>query len=67
VEYLSERIPLGRPGAPNDLDGAIVFLASEESCYVTGQTLLVDGGISVGALRALPREGSTGDAPRHRR
>ncbi len=54
VEYLSERIPLGRPGAPNDLDGAVVFLASEESRYVTGQTLLVDGGISVGALRALP-------------
>jgi NAD(P)-dependent dehydrogenase (short-subunit alcohol dehydrogenase family) len=56
VEYLSERIPLGRPGAPTDLDGAVVFLASEESRYVTGQTLLVDGGISVGALRALPRK-----------
>ncbi len=55
VEYLSERIPLGRPGAPDDLDGAIVFLASEESRYMTGQTLLIDGGISVGALRALPR------------
>ncbi|MGA2615081.1 MAG: glucose 1-dehydrogenase [Spirochaetia bacterium] len=54
VEYLSERIPLGRPGAPNDLDGAVVFLASEESRYVTGQILLVDGGISVGALKALP-------------
>jgi NAD(P)-dependent dehydrogenase (short-subunit alcohol dehydrogenase family) len=56
VEYLSERIPLGRPGAPDDLDGAVLFLASEESRYVTGQTLLVDGGISVGALRALPRK-----------
>ncbi len=55
VEYLNERIPLGRPGAPNDLDGAVVFLASEESRYITGQTLLVDGGISVGAVRALPR------------
>ena len=54
VEYLSERIPLGRPGTPNDLDGAVVFLASEESRYVTGQTILVDGGISVGAVRALP-------------
>ena len=54
VEYLSERIPVGRPGAPNDLDGAVVFLASEESRYMSGQTLLVDGGISVGALRALP-------------
>ena len=56
VEYLSERIPLGRPGAPNDLDGAVVFLASEASRYLTGQTVLIDGGISVGALRALPKQ-----------
>jgi NAD(P)-dependent dehydrogenase (short-subunit alcohol dehydrogenase family) len=55
VEYLSERIPLGRPGTPSDLNDAIVFLASEGSRYMTGQTLLIDGGISVGALRALPR------------
>ena len=54
VEYLTERIPVGRPGAPQDLDGAVVFLASEASRYVTGQTLLVDGGISTGAMRALP-------------
>jgi NAD(P)-dependent dehydrogenase (short-subunit alcohol dehydrogenase family) len=52
VEYLCERIPLGRPGQPNDLDGAIVFLASEASRYVTGQTLLVDGGITTGRLKA---------------
>ena len=52
VSYLSDRIPLKRPGQPSDLDGAIVFLASEESRYVTGQTLLVDGGISTGAVRA---------------
>jgi NAD(P)-dependent dehydrogenase (short-subunit alcohol dehydrogenase family) len=56
VEYLTERIPLQRPGRPNDLDGAVVFLASESSRYVTGQTLLVDGGISTGALRALPQK-----------
>ena len=54
VDYLVERIPLKRPGAPNDLDGAIVFLASEASRYITGQTLLIDGGISVGATRAPP-------------
>ena len=53
VEYLSERIPLGRPGAMNDLEEPLLFLASEGSRYVTGQMLLVDGGISVGSMRAL--------------
>jgi NAD(P)-dependent dehydrogenase (short-subunit alcohol dehydrogenase family) len=53
VAYICDRIPMKRPGQPNDLDGAIVFLASESSRYVTGQTLLVDGGISTGATRAL--------------
>ena len=52
VDYLTDRIPLKRPGLPNDLDGAIVFLASDASAYITGQTLLVDGGISTGATRA---------------
>jgi len=53
VDYLIDRIPLKRPGQPHDLDGAIVFLASDASEYITGQTLLVDGGISTGATRAL--------------
>jgi gluconate 5-dehydrogenase len=52
VEYLVDRIPVKRPGEARDLDGPIVFLASEASRYVTGQTLLVDGGISTGATRA---------------
>lgn len=58
VDYLVERIPLKRPGAPDDLDGAVIFLASEASRYVTGQTMLVDGGISTGAMRALPQKKS---------
>ena len=53
VDYLVDRIPLKRPGTPHDLDGAIVFLASDASEYVTGQTLLIDGGISTGATRAM--------------
>jgi gluconate 5-dehydrogenase len=53
VEYLCDRIPLKRPGQPQDLEAAVVFLAAESSRYVTGQTLLVDGGISTGATRAL--------------
>jgi NAD(P)-dependent dehydrogenase (short-subunit alcohol dehydrogenase family) len=56
VEYLCERIPLGRPGSPHDLDGALLLLASDAGRYITGQTLLVDGGISIGSLRALPNE-----------
>src|SRR5882672_9659670 len=55
VEYLCDRIPLKRPGQPNDLEGAVIFLASDASAYITGQTLLVDGGISTGATRALPK------------
>ncbi len=56
VAYLSDRIPLKRPGQTGDLDGPLLFLASEESRYVTGQLLLVDGGISTGATRAVPRK-----------
>ena len=52
VAYLKDRIPLRRPGRPGDLEGAVVFLASDASEYVTGQTLLVDGGISTGATKA---------------
>jgi NAD(P)-dependent dehydrogenase (short-subunit alcohol dehydrogenase family) len=38
------QIPLGRPGTPEDLTGAVAFLASEAAAYITGQTLLVNGG-----------------------
>lgn len=52
VKYICDRIPLKRPGRPDDLDASVVFLASEGSRYITGQTLLVDGGISTGATKA---------------
>jgi 2-deoxy-D-gluconate 3-dehydrogenase len=43
-EALVSRVPLGRLGEPDDLIGAVVFLASEASNYVTGQTIYIEGG-----------------------
>lgn len=43
-ELVRTKIPLGRVGEPEDLAGAVVFLASRESSWVTGHTLVVDGG-----------------------
>jgi len=54
VDYLTDRIPLKRPGTPHDLDGAVVFLASDAAEYLTGQTILIDGGITTGSTRAMP-------------
>jgi len=37
-------IPVGRMGLPEDIANAVVFLASDESSYITGQVIVVDGG-----------------------
>ncbi len=48
-ERLAKTVPVGRVGTPDDIGNAVLFLASEESSYVTGQTLYVCGGRSLGA------------------
>lgn len=46
-ESFLKQIPLGRLGKPEDVAGAVVFLASDLANYITGQTLAVDGGLTM--------------------
>ena len=49
ARYLS-RVPMGRLAEPREIAAAIAFLASPEAGFITGQTLFVDGGASIGSL-----------------
>lgn len=46
-EGIAARLPLGRVGTPEDIAGAVLFLASPLAGYVTGQSILVDGGLTL--------------------
>ena len=46
-ESVLSQVPLGRMGKPEDIAQAAVFLASDQASYITGQTLLVDGGMGI--------------------
>jgi 3-oxoacyl-[acyl-carrier protein] reductase len=46
LESILRRIPLQRLGKPEDTVGAVLYLASDASAYVTGQTIVVSGGLS---------------------
>lgn len=47
IEEQMERVPMGRKGEAEELSAALVFLASEASSYVTGQNIVVDGGLTI--------------------
>ncbi len=51
-DLLKKFIPMKRIGVPEDIAKVAVFLASEESAYITGQVITVDGGLSLGAVAA---------------
>ena len=46
MEQVTRRIPMGRIGRPEELAGAVVFLMSDASSYMTGQQIVIDGGYS---------------------
>lgn len=48
TEYFEDRIPCGRIGEPEEIAGAILFLATDEARYINGHTLVVDGGMTAG-------------------
>ncbi len=56
LTHVETQTPMGRVGDPGELQGALLYLASDASSYVTGQTLAVDGGLSasIGALPFTP-------------
>jgi gluconate 5-dehydrogenase len=47
IKWVEERTPAGRWAQPEELGGAVVFLASDAAAYVNGHVLAVDGGLSV--------------------
>ena len=47
MEQVTNRVPMGRIGTPDELVGAAIFLLSNASSYITGQHIIVDGGYTV--------------------
>jgi glucose 1-dehydrogenase len=46
-KMVSSHIPLGRPATSEEMAGVICFLASDDAAYITGQTIFVDGGLTL--------------------
>lgn len=57
-ELRQSRVPMNRLGSADDVAQSVMFLISEQANYITGQTIAVDGGISISALRGMSRPAS---------
>jgi len=62
-QWLAKAQPLPRAGQPDDIAEAALFLASDAARFITGHTLVVDGGATAGAIAAAPRPGEARAAP----
>ncbi len=49
-------IPVGAMNEPEDIAAALAFLASDEARHITGQTLAIDGGVTLGSAAGLPHD-----------
>jgi NAD(P)-dependent dehydrogenase (short-subunit alcohol dehydrogenase family) len=56
-DELGRDIPLERSGLPEDIGGAVAFLASDEASYITGVTLRVDGGLILAGMPEIQEQG----------
>ena len=62
LDLVIQRVPVGRTGQAQELAAALIFLASDAGAYVTGQTIAIDGGMTITrrprpAARAVPAPG----------
>lgn len=60
IQAIATQVPLGRMGTAIDVANAALYLASDESAYVTGVELHIDGGILAGSAASPPRSGDRG-------
>jgi NAD(P)-dependent dehydrogenase (short-subunit alcohol dehydrogenase family) len=58
------RTPLPRVGRAEDVAGAVAFLVSDDAAWITGQTLVVDGGFSINGGPELPAQPEPSEEPR---